>query len=86
MSVIINRNSAYPYKTFKSYVTVHNNQDAVDIEIFQGEQKQTHNNHYLGKFTVTQLPRAKAGAVKILVTFEIDEDGILVVRAFEPSS
>ena len=56
------------------------------IEIYEGERTQVKDCNFLGKFTVYNLPKAPAGAVKVEETWELDENGILKVSAIEIAS
>ena len=83
MSVIINRAVKIPYSNEKTYQTSEDYQTRVGIDIYEGEKKYTKYNHILGKVDLYDLPKKKAGEVKILVKFFIDVNGILSVTATE---
>jgi len=83
MSVLIKRNTAIPCEMTKTYTTDHNYQEAVTIPIFEGERTCTDGNNSLGEFTITGIQRAKRGEPKIAVTFNLDADGILKVKAVD---
>ena len=83
MSVLIKRNTAIPCEVTKTYTTDHNYQEAVTIPIFEGERTCTDGNNSLGEFTITGIQRAKRGEPKIAVTFNLDADGILKVKAVD---
>lgn len=83
MSVIIPRNSSIPIKESKVYSTVEDQQTEVMIKIFEGERKFTNNNHKIGDFELSDIPRQPRGVPKINVTFSIDANGILNVRAVD---
>lgn len=78
---LIPRNSTVPTSATKSFTTVRDNQTAVKILVMQGESQRAEENELLGEFVLTGLRRAPAGQVEIEVTFEIDSDGIVHVRA-----
>ena len=82
---IIKRNSKIPDKKINFFGTAYDNQDFGRIEIYEGEEdeKCKENNLLLGKFNVINLSHKKAGEVEIKVKFEIDENSILEVTAWE---
>lgn len=86
MSIIIPRNTSTPCEKSNMYTNVEDNQRNVLIQIYEGERQFTKDNHLLGKFELTQLPRAIRGTLKIEVTFSIDANGILNVSALEKSN
>ena len=79
MSNIIPRNTQIPTGKTKPFTTVFDDQEVVGIRIFEGERPLTKNNHFLGEFDLTGIPRAPRGEPEIYVTFDIDVDGILNV-------
>jgi L1 cell adhesion molecule like protein len=81
MSVIIKRNTPIPTKATKLYTTLHDNQPAMSVRVFEGERAVTKNNNFLGKFTLTGIPPAPHGVPKVNVTFDIDLNNILNVTA-----
>ena len=83
MSVLIQRGSHIPFSQSKTYQTSEDNQTTVGINIFEGEKKYTHYNHFLGKVELFDLPKKKKGEVKIEVKFFVDVNGILSVTATE---
>jgi heat shock 70kDa protein 1/2/6/8 len=83
MSTIIPRNSSIPIKESKVYSTVENQQTSVMICIFEGERKFTSDNHKIGDFELTDIPRQPRGVPKIDVKFSIDSNGILSVKALD---
>jgi molecular chaperone DnaK len=83
MSTIIPRNSTIPTKVSDTYTTFADNQTGVEINVFQGERDFVKDNRHLASFTLKGVPPLPAGAAKVDVTFLIDADGILQVRARE---
>src|SRR5579883_46 len=83
MSTIIPRNSTIPTKVTETYTTFVDNQTGVEVNVFQGERDFVKDNRHLASFTLKGIPPLPAGAAKVEVTFLIDADGILQVKARE---
>jgi heat shock 70kDa protein 1/2/6/8 len=83
MSTIIERNTQIPVRKAKIYSTVEDQQSSVMIKIFEGERKFTADNHKIGDFELTDIPRMARGVPKIEVCFAIDTNGILTVSAVD---
>ena len=81
MDVVIRRNTHVPSEATQIYTTAYDNQSSVDVKVFQGERPQTKDNRLLGEFKLDGIPAAPRGTPQIEVTFEIDANGILAVRA-----
>ena len=81
MSVLIPRNTQVPAEYTEVFTTAIDNQNSVDVKVFQGERPKTKDNNPLGEFVLDNLREAPRGIPKIGVTFEIDADGILSVTA-----
>jgi len=86
MNNIIGRNSALPCEASKIFSTVDDNQESVDIKVFQGERQFTKDNIKLGVFTLEGLPRAPRGVPKIQVKFKMNCDGLLEVSAVDKNT
>ena len=78
---LIPQNTTVPTNRTKIFTTSRDNQTAVKILVMQGEKENAEDNELLGEFILTGLRRAAKGQVEIEVTFEINADGIVSVRA-----
>nr|AGF93038.1 molecular chaperone DnaK [uncultured organism] len=81
MTTMLERNTTIPTEATKTFTTAQDNQTNVEIHVVQGERAMAQDNHSLGRFNLTGIPPAPAGVPKIEVTFEMDENGILNVKA-----
>ncbi len=79
--VLIAANSPVPCEKARTFLTASDNQTVVFIRVAQGESNRFVENTRLGELELSGLKPATRGEVKILVTFELDADGILNVRA-----
>jgi molecular chaperone DnaK len=78
---LIDRNTTIPTKKSEIFSTAADNQPAVDIHVLQGERKMAKDNKTLGHFQLDGIPSAPRGVPQIEVTFDIDANGILNVKA-----
>ena len=81
MTVLIPRNTTIPTTKKQVFSTAADNQPAVDIHILQGERPMAMDNKTLGHFQLTNIPPAPRGVPQIEVTFDIDANGIVNVKA-----
>jgi molecular chaperone DnaK len=83
MTKIIARNTTIPVKKSEMFSTAVDNQTNVEIHILQGERELVSGNKSLGNFRLDGIPKAPRGVPQIEVTFDIDVDGLLSVKAKE---
>lgn len=83
MDVLIPRNAKVPTKASRQYTTQKDGQSGIRISVFQGERDLVKDNRKLGAFNLTGIPGMPAGIPKVEVSFLINADGILQVRAKE---
>ena len=83
MTKIIARNTTIPVKKSEMFSTAVDNQTNVEIHILQGERELVAGNKSLGNFRLDGIPAAQRGIPQIEVTFDVDVDGILSVKARE---
>jgi molecular chaperone DnaK len=81
MTRLIERNTTIPTKKSQVFSTAQDNQTAVSVLVYQGEREMAAHNRMLGKFDLVGLPAAPRGTPQIEVTFDIDANGILNVKA-----
>lgn len=81
MTPLINRNTTIPTSKSQIFSTAADNQTSVEIHVLQGERPMAADNKTLGRFILSGIPPAPRGIPQIEVTFDIDANGILNVKA-----
>lgn len=83
MDVLIPRNSKIPTRVGRQYTTYQDGQSGMKIAVYQGERDMVADNRKLAEFNLTGIPAMPAGLPKVEISFLINADGILVVKAKE---
>lgn len=83
MDILIPRNSKIPTKVSRQYTTQVTGQSGIKISVYQGERDLVSDNRKLAEFNLTNIPAMPAGLPKVEISFLINADGILVVKAKE---
>jgi molecular chaperone HscA len=83
MDVLIPRNSKIPSKAGRQYTTQKDGQTGMRISVYQGERDLVKDNRKLAEFNLTGIPGMPAGLPKVEISFLVNADGILVVKAKE---
>ena len=86
LTKIINRNSTVPTQRSELFSTAVDNQPNVEIHVLQGEREFAEDNKSLGKFRLNGIRAAKRGEPQIQVSFDLDVDGVLSVKANDKDS
>ena len=81
MTKLIERNTTIPKRESQIFSTAADNQPSVEIHVLQGEREMARDNRTLGRFNLEGLPPAPRGVPQIEVTFDIDANGIVSVKA-----
>jgi molecular chaperone DnaK len=84
--ILISRNTTIPVQKSEVFSTAQDNQNAVDIQVSQGERQMAKDNRLLGKFRLEGIELAPKGIPQIEVIFDIDANGILNVTAKDKKS
>ena len=85
-SVLIPKNTPVPAEEERIFTTNQDDQTEVEVRVSQGGAKRASDNQFLGAFILEGIPPARRMEPRICVTFHIDEDGILAVRARDDAS
>ena len=85
-AVVIPRNTPVPHKNIRTMSTSVENQNAVYLQVYQGERALATDNILLGTVALEGLQKAPAGEPKIQVTFAVDENGCVAIEAVEATS
>jgi len=80
-NILIERNTTIPCAKSEVYSTAANNQTVVTINVLQGERQFANDNKTLGRFNLSDIPPSAKGVPQIEVTFDIDANGIVSVKA-----
>ncbi len=83
---LIERNTTIPTSKSQVFSTAADNQTSVEVHVLQGEREMANDNKSLGRFVLTGVPPAQRGVPQIEVTFDIDANGILNVKAKDKTS
>ena len=83
MSTIVKRNTAIPCRKSDTFTTEEDWQTEIDVCVYEGERASIDACNELGQFTITGLERAKRGEPQVVVTFDLDANGILSVTAVD---
>jgi molecular chaperone DnaK (HSP70) len=81
MQKLIERNSTIPTNKNADFTTAEDDQEFVEIKVYEGERPKVKDNNYLGLFRLEGIPKTLKGVPKIKVTFNVDSNGILEVTA-----
>jgi molecular chaperone DnaK len=85
-TVLIARNTTIPAKKSEIFSTAADSQTSVEVHVLQGERSMARDNRTMGRFHLTGLPPAPRGLPQIEVTFDIDANGIVNVKAVDKAT
>ncbi|WKZ31492.1 MAG: molecular chaperone DnaK [Candidatus Dojkabacteria bacterium] len=85
-TVMIPRNTTIPTEKTQTFTTYADNQPSVEVHVLQGEREMASDNKTLGKFMLDGIPPAPRGVPQIEVTFALDANGILNVKAVDKAT
>ncbi|MDJ0788195.1 MAG: Hsp70 family protein [Myxococcota bacterium] len=83
---VIERNTPVPIEQSRRFTTFQDDQERVQVRIYQGESRRAEENELLGQFEFSGFKKAPRGEAQIDVTFSIDSNGIVSVRACDPET
>ena len=83
MTRLVERNTTIPTSKSQVFSTAADNQPSVDVKVFQGEREFAKDNRLIGNFVLEGIAPAQRGTPQIEVSFDIDANGILNVRAVD---
>ena len=83
MDVLLPRNSKIPSSAGRQYTTQKDGQGSIRISVYQGERDMVNDNRKLAEFNLTGIPGMPAGLPKVEISFIVNADGILTVKAKE---
>ncbi len=86
MTKVIERNTTIPTSKSQTFSTAADGQPSVEVHVLQGEREMAADNKSLGRFSLSGIPPAPRGVPQIEVTFDIDANGILNVKASDKAS
>jgi molecular chaperone DnaK len=81
--ILVDRNTPVPCERTREFVTIRDNQESVVVRVAQGDSQRFQENVLLGEVQLSKLSSAPRGQVRIAVTFGLDSDGMLHVRALD---
>ncbi|MBT6254032.1 molecular chaperone DnaK [Candidatus Uhrbacteria bacterium] len=83
---LIERNTTIPTAKSQTFSTAADNQASVEIHVLQGEREMAQDNKSLGRFILSGIPPAPRGTPQVEVTFDLDANGILNVKAVDKAT
>lgn len=85
-SILIHKNTAIPSSMTRTYYTMYENQTAVKIDIYQGEDQSVNNNSFIASFVLDNLPKNLPSGSEVDITFEYNINGLVEVSAQDRKS